>query len=92
MVLSCCKSIGCVDCSVADIQSSQDKSFRFCVSKHSAGSRLPEEVEKAGLFGNKMTALTAYLKGRLHGSYRTLKEYFRDVVGIDISTGLLLTN
>jgi len=52
-------------------------------------SRLPEEVEKAGLFGPKMTALTAYLKGRLHGSYRTLKEYFHDVVGIDISTGFL---
>ena len=36
-----------------------------------------------------MTALTAYLKGRLHGSYRTLKEYFCDVVGIDISAGFL---
>ena len=52
-------------------------------------SRLPDEIEKAGLFGPKMTALTAYLKGRLHGSYRTLKEYFLDVKGIDISTGFL---
>jgi transposase len=52
-------------------------------------SRLPEEIEKAGLFGNNMTALTAYLKGRMHASYRTLKEYFHDVVGIDISTGFL---
>jgi len=52
-------------------------------------SRLPEDVETAGLFGINLTALTAYLKGRLHGSYRTLKEYFHDVVGIDISTGFL---
>src|SRR5215469_1535084 len=52
-------------------------------------SRIPEEVEKAGLFGANMTALTGYLKGRVHASYRTLKEYFHDVVGIDISTGFL---
>ena len=50
---------------------------------------LPPDVEKAGLFGPNMIALTAYLKGRCHISYRTLKEYFRDVVGIDISTGFL---
>jgi transposase len=51
--------------------------------------RLPEAVEKSGLFGTNMTALTGYLKGRGHMSYRTLKEYFCDVVGIDISTGFL---
>ena len=50
---------------------------------------LPEAVAKAGLFGPDMIALTAYLKGRCHVSYRTLKEYFRDVVGVDISTGFL---
>ena len=52
--------------------------------------KLPDEVEKAGLFGPNMMALTAYLKGRCHVSYRTLKEYFRDVVGIDVSTGFLV--
>jgi transposase len=52
--------------------------------------KLPDAVEKAGLFGPNMIALTAYLKGRCHISYRTLKEYFRDVVGIDISTGFLV--
>src|SRR5215469_12530313 len=51
--------------------------------------RLPDAVEKTGLFGHNMTALTGYLKGRCHISYRTLKEYFRDVIGIDISTGFL---
>jgi transposase len=52
--------------------------------------RLPEAVEKAGLFGPNMIALTAYLKGRCHASYRTLKEYFHDVVGVDVSTGFLV--
>ena len=51
---------------------------------------LPEAVEKAGLFGPNMITLTAYLKGRCHVSYRTLKDYFRDVVGVDVSTGFLV--
>jgi transposase len=51
---------------------------------------LPHDVEKAGLFGPNMTALTAYLKGRCHVSYRTLQEYFRDVIGVDVSTGFLV--
>jgi hypothetical protein len=36
-----------------------------------------------------MTALTGYLKGRGHMSYRTRKDYFRDHMVIDISTGFL---
>ena len=52
--------------------------------------KLPDNVEKAGLFGPNMTALTSYLKGRCHVSYRTLKEYFRDCIGIDLSTGFLV--
>jgi transposase-like protein len=36
-----------------------------------------------------MISLTAYLKGRCHVSYRTLKDYFRDVMQVDISTGFL---
>jgi transposase len=60
---------------------------KFCQCWHYR--KLPGEVEKAGLFGPNMTALTAYLKGRCHISYRTLKEYFRDCMGIDISTGFL---
>jgi transposase len=50
---------------------------------------LPKEVEKTGLFGPNLTALTGYLKGRGHMSYRTLKDYFHDVLGIDVSTGFL---
>jgi transposase len=52
--------------------------------------RLPDAVEKSGLFGPNMTALTSYLKGCCHVSYRSLQAYFHDVVGIDISTGFLV--
>lgn len=51
---------------------------------------LPPEVEKSGLFGTNLTALTAYMKGRCHTSYRTLKDFFSDVMGIDVSTGFLV--
>jgi len=61
---------------------------RHCKCYHYVA--LPNEVEKSGLFGPKMIALTAYLKGRCHVSYRTLQEYFRDVVGVDVSTGFLV--
>ena len=43
---------------------------KHCQCHHYA--RLPEEVEKAGLFVPNMIALTGYLKGRSHMSYRTL--------------------
>jgi transposase len=52
-------------------------------------ARLPKSVEQAGLFGPNLTALTGYLKGRGHMSYRTLKDYFHDVLHVDISTGFL---
>ena len=48
-------------------------------------ARLPEAVEKAGLFGEDMIALTAYLKGRSHMSYRTLQAYFHDIIVTFIS-------
>jgi len=53
-------------------------------------ARLPEDVAKEGLFGKNLTVLTAYLKGKGHMSYRTLKDYFHDVLGFDISTGFLV--
>ena len=50
---------------------------------------LPKDVEKSGLFGPKLIALTAYLKGRSHMSYTTLKEFFGDALSISVSRGFL---
>lgn len=50
---------------------------------------LPEAVEKAGLFGPRLTAQVAYLKGAGHMSYSTAQQYLRDVLGLKVSRGFL---
>ena len=37
-----------------------------------------------------MIAFTAYLKGRCHMSYTTLRDFYRDVFSIKVSTGFLV--
>jgi transposase len=49
----------------------------------------PEMVEKSGLFGPRMRAFVAYLKGACHMSYKTIQSLLRDVLGIPVSTGYL---
>ena len=50
---------------------------------------LPNELRKAGLVGPRLTALVGFLKGACHMSYSTLRKYFRDVIGVTISRGML---
>ena len=58
---------------------------RDCGCHHQAP--LPVEIVRAGLFGPRLTALTTYLKGRLHGSYSGIRDFLRDVVGVTVSRG-----
>ena len=50
---------------------------------------LPPEVVRAGLLGPRLSALVAYHKGACHMSYRTIRTFLRDVVGVSVSTGQL---
>ena len=50
---------------------------------------LPDAVRKGGLFGPRLTALVAYLKGHCHASYTTIQSFLRDVIGVEVSTGYL---
>ncbi len=50
---------------------------------------LPEAVVKAGLFGPRLTALVAFMKGVCHASFATIRKFLRDVVRLDISRGYL---
>ena len=50
---------------------------------------LPDELRKAGLVGPRLTALVGFLKGACHMSFSTLRKYFRDVIGVTISRGML---
>ena len=50
---------------------------------------LPEAVVKAGLFGPRLTALVAFMKGVCHASFTTIRKFLRDVVRVEISRGYL---
>ena len=61
---------------------------RHCHKLHCAS--LPETVQKAGLFGPRLTALVAFLKGVCHTSFSTIRKFLRDVVGVTVSRGYLV--
>lgn len=50
---------------------------------------LPDDIRRAGLVGTKMTALIGWLKGVCHMSIGNIKKYCRDVVGVQLSRGLI---
>lgn len=52
-------------------------------------AQFPEELRKAGLIGPRLTALVGFLKGVCHMSFSAIRKYFRDVIGVRISRGML---
>jgi transposase len=52
-------------------------------------AKLPKDIRKQGLFSNRMTALTGYLKARCHMSYSTVQSFFDDIMDLDITQGYL---
>ena len=58
-----------------------------CQQFHHA--QIPAEVLAAGLCGPRLTSLVCYLKGKLHGSYSGMRDFFGDVLGIKVSRGYL---
>jgi transposase len=51
--------------------------------------QLPEHIRQAGLTGPRLTALVGWLKGVCHMSFSSIRKYFRDVIGVPISRGML---
>ncbi|MCP4407386.1 MAG: IS66 family transposase [Gammaproteobacteria bacterium] len=49
----------------------------------------PDEVVKAGLFKERLTALVAYMKNGCHASFSTIRKFLRDVIGVPVSRGYL---
>jgi transposase len=58
-----------------------------CQTVHYAA--LPEDIERGGLVGPRLTTLIAYLKGFCHASFHTIRKFLRDVVQVTISRGQL---
>ncbi len=50
---------------------------------------LPEAVETAGLFGPRLMALVAFMKGACHASFSTIRKFLRDVLGVKVCRGYL---
>jgi transposase len=49
----------------------------------------PVTVEKGQLFGPRLTALVAYMKGACHASFSTIRKFLRNVVKMPVSRGYL---
>jgi transposase len=66
--------------------------FAFCPHCHSnPQAPLPPEVARGGLVGPRLTTLIAYLKGACHASFSTVRKFLRDVLGVTICRGHLVT-
>jgi transposase len=50
---------------------------------------VPDDLQQQGMFGPRLRALTATLKGDLHASYRGMTRLYEDAFGLAISTGYL---
>jgi len=50
---------------------------------------MPDEIRKGGLLGADITAAVAFMKGGCHMSYTTIQQFFKEVIHLDISRGLL---
>jgi len=52
-------------------------------------AHIPDEVRKGGLLSADITAFAAFMKGRCHMSYTTIREFFKELMKLDISRGML---
>ena len=50
---------------------------------------LPEDVRKGGLLGGDVTAMVAFMKGGCHMSFTTIKQFFKEVMRLEVSRGML---
>ena len=52
-------------------------------------AQLPATVAQGGLLGSQLTAMVGYMKGACHCSYTTIQSYLGQVLGLEVSTGML---
>jgi len=50
---------------------------------------MPDEIRKGGLLGADMTASVAFMKGGCHMSYTTIQQFFKELMKLDMSRGML---
>ncbi len=50
---------------------------------------MPDHIRKGGLFGADINAAVAFMKGGCHMSYTTIQQFFKELIRLDISRGML---
>ncbi len=50
---------------------------------------MPHQVRKGGLLGADINAAVAFMKGGCHMSYTTVRQFFKELMKLDISRGML---
>lgn len=63
--------------------------YRHRITGQVITTPVPEDLRRQGLLGPRLRATTALLKGQCHVSYRQIKTLYREVLGLDVSTGQL---
>lgn len=68
----------------------QSRTCRCAACRQDFTQPLPPQVAAAGLFGPRLTAWVAYLKGACHASYGTIQKLLRETCGLRIAKGTLV--
>ena len=63
--------------------------YRHRISGRIVTAPVPEDLRGQGLIGPRLRATTAWLKGQGHLAYRPMRAFYRDVLGLHLSTGQL---
>jgi len=50
---------------------------------------MPDHIRKGGLLGADVTAAVAFMKGGCHMSFSTIKRFFKEIMKLDLSQGML---
>ena len=50
---------------------------------------MPDDVRMGGLLGANMTTAIAFMKGACHMSYSTIQQFFKEVIHLELSRGVL---
>jgi len=67
----------------------RSRKYRDPVTGKTHIAPMPEAIRKGGLLGADMTAATAFMKGSCHMSYTTIQQFFKALINLDLSRGML---
>jgi transposase len=50
---------------------------------------IPDEIRKGGLLGADVTSAVAFMKGSCHMSFSTIRQFFKEIMRLDVSRSML---